>query len=356
MRRLGVALLGVAIVATACASTNDERAVPETRLPSPDACALVSPATVDEVVGPTVAAPNVSESVPNNTRSRCGWDFSADTSGADPGRRLFTRKLSVATEARTEQDCNEYATYRAGAGKDENVRPVEVPGTRAWIDSDAVDEELLVCRPDGVLEVELFARDWANGKQVKVDRATIEQTLLAVGREANAAWSKAPLVEVEYPPRSETLAPEPTRVDPCALVSAKTLAAVGTPEETSSFPAGGAESRAAACDWSDNGEPFEVRPDQVSRAHAGLSVSLYVHEDADTAELAVRQWAHGWSAKPTSLGDLAATSTVRNVTRIAVAAGRNQLTFVHFGPRPPAQVEASALRVARELVAALPAS
>ncbi|MBM7788418.1 sensor histidine kinase [Tenggerimyces flavus] len=349
-----MALLGVVIAATACTSTTDEPAVPEPRLPSPDACALVSPATLDEVVGPAVADPTVSETVPNNTRSRCGWDFSADTSGADPGRRPFTRKLSVATEASSEQDCDEYATYRAGGGKDENVRPVEVPGTRAWIDSDAVDEELLVCRPDGVLEVELYARDWANGKQVRVDRATIERILLAVGREANAAWSKVPTVEAVYtPPPSETPVPEPTAFDLCALVPADTLAAAGTPKETVGFRA--EAPRAAACDWSDNGEPFEVRPDQVSRAHAGLSVSLRVHDDANDAELEVRQWAHGWSAKPVSLGDLSATSTVGNVARIAVAAGRYQLTFLHFGPRPPAQVEASVLRVARELVTALPA-
>lgn len=265
--RYGAALVLLA-AAVGCSTGQPTAAPTATVTPPPDPCDLVAPETVDELVGPSLAA---------RSPGGCAWRLQADTAGAmDDKARPHARELVV----RTATGC-----------------PTAAPGERS------------VCVDGGAATVRWEGSDWQSTKAVPFDTARVKSGLDRVEKDVEARWATAARVPPTTLPDATAM---PAAVDACTLISAATLKAAGI--DAKPDPTAGSY----ACKW-------RLRTDSVLRELRVLA-SPQVDRDgqraADWAAVAVRQFAYGFSAPPVEgIGDEAAIVSSKGAGYAWVAKG-----------------------------------
>ena len=268
--RYAVALALLAAVAVGC-SSGQPTAEPTTPTPAqpPDPCDLVTPATIGELVGP---------SLPARSPDACAWRLQADTASAmDDKARPHSRELIV----RTSTQC-----------------PTASPAG-----------ERSVCVDGGAAIVRWEGSDWQDAKAAPFDAARVEDGLDRVEKDVKGRWETAARVPGTTLPEATAA---PAAVDACTLVGAATLKAAGI--DGKADPTAGSY----ACEW-------KVRDDSVLRqlrVLASPQVDREGQRAADWAAMAVRQFAYGWSAPPVDgLGDEAAIVASKGTGQAWVARG-----------------------------------
>jgi hypothetical protein len=323
----------------------------------PAACELLSDETVASLVGPALPVPVVETAA---TAAGCLWSFQADTSSyADEIRRPSARWLSVLASRGSALPCNPLDVVRDG-------RMIGGVGRTAAIgvNRELADDEITYCRDDNS-QVSIMFRslDSIGVRREGLSHSQAEATLLRLAQETDRRWAQAPLAP--QPPVTATSEPA-TVVDPCGLVAATTTGELGvtapTPhEESGGEPSSAPELKALRCDWSHEAAPV--------LKHLAVTVVEFAdrggHDAAAWADVHVEQWATGWTARElTGLGARAAVAT-DNYSAVVWTAHSTSAIKVEFhsetlvtpgtvAPQATGELEATAERVAREVVANLP--
>ncbi|MBM7788004.1 hypothetical protein [Tenggerimyces flavus] len=347
------ALLVAALVLAGCGGADEPAEAPKevaAPLQGPDACDLVSAATVADVVGPSLPIDYGGVGSPDRTSSECGWTFHVITFGDENVRRPFERRLTLEATGTKGDSCAEVKAQGTA---------VSDLGTKAAIDWTDEGVELTFCRSGGFATITWSALDWQAGKKISPSKAEDTDTLKRLGREVDKRWKsarRATATSFRLPSRG----PGPEIPAVCEFVSADTLEAIRVDKRVRS------DKSLATCGWELSREGGTTPGSPIGRL---LEVDVDSYPDGqysgwEEASNSARQFSHAYGAAPDSV--LGGGSVVAEATsgrgRGAKGAFAVEVSLVarDFGgteARPdPSNDEIIALtrKVLTEVLAALP--
>lgn len=282
---LGVLLVAVLVLAGCGGTPEPSKAQPEVAAPlqAPDACDLLSGATLADVVGPSLPVDRGGVGSAEKTSTECGWTFDVLTYGQANVRRPYKRDLSIEAASAKGDPCAEVpeGTVVAGLGTKAAI---------AWTDAGAV---LTFCRSGGFAKVTWSAQDSQAGKKISPTKAEDADTLERLGREVDKRWEsarRATPTGFRLPKRG----PEPKIPPACGLVPGDTLIAVRVGQGVRP------KNNLASCRWA---LPREAGPTPGAPTYRLLEVDVVSYREGDfsgweQASNSARQFSHAYRAAP----------------------------------------------------------